>query len=198
MHKYVLLETYAGDSNTQLSFRTTSSKIQFQYHLVISFLRQKSKMTESIPKSYGQRVGDPFPAKRGEKLDPRGTRGLSPQRLATVPLCSQSPGPLSLQCHVTLKRQTPAATVGSELLPGQHSPAPLSAHGHGHLNSVLCLLLQGHWSGAEFHLRHAGSKRKQGLGDQETGLRCGRWLASSSKNSLSRIRNCRLLNWKMS
>lgn len=82
-------------------------------------------------------------ARRGEKLDPKGTRGLSPQWLATVPLCSQSPRPRSLQA-TSPQTAEPAASVGSALLPGQHSPA----HGHGHLNSVLGLLLQGHGSGA--------------------------------------------------
>lgn len=197
IHRCVLLETYAGDSNTQLSFRTTSSKIQFQYDLVISFLRQKSKMTESVSKSYGQRVGDPFPATSEKPREEKSSilKGLGDCRPRSWQQFFRA---LRALGHVTLKRQTPAGTVGSELLPEQHSPGPPSARGHGHLNSGLCLLLRGHSSRAQLHLPHTGSKSKHGLAEQEAGLRRGRWLASSSKNSLSRVRNWRLLNGKMS
>lgn len=142
IHRCVLLETYAGDSNTQLSFRTTSSKIQFQYDLVISFLRQKSKMTESVSKSYGQRVGDPFLAMSEEPREEKSSilEGLGDCRPSSWKQFSRALGALG---HVTVERQTPAGTVGSELLPEQHSPGPLSAHSHGHLNSELCLPLQG-------------------------------------------------------
>ena len=61
-HRYVLLGTCAGDPNTQPSFRITSSKFQFQYHFVMSFLGQKIKMTDLGPISYSQRGGYPFPA----------------------------------------------------------------------------------------------------------------------------------------
>ena len=197
IHRCVLLETCAGDSNTQLSFRTTSSKIQVQYDLVISFLRQKSKMTESVSKGYGQRVGNSFPATSEKPREEKSwiLEGLGDCRPRSWQQFFRA---LRALGHITLDQQTPAGTVGSELLPEQHSPGPLSAHGHGHLNSELCLLLWGHSSRAQLHLPHTGSKRKRGLAEQETGLRWGRWLASSSKNSLSRVRNCRLLNGKMS
>lgn len=108
-----------------------------QYHLVISFLRQKSKMIgisskKLWPEGRWPLCSNEWEARRGEKLNPKGTRGTVAPVAGNSSLCSQSPGPaLSRPRHLKRQSQQQAwaqhYSRGSTVLPTATAPPKLGA-----------------------------------------------------------------------
>lgn len=177
-----------------LSFRTRAQRSVPvpPGHIISKTEKQNSGI--QFQKAMPEGKGDPlcsheWEARRGEKLDLKGSGTVAPVAGDRCPCALRALGPLSLTRH--LKRQS--QRLSSALLPGaaQSCPRPRP------LNWCWASCSRGTGQG----IRPPPSRRQQKEARPGWAGRAGHTVEDgwqAGLKILSRVRNCRLLNWKMS